>query len=88
MILLLVLAGAGTAGAATKTLWLSDTYAPLVQSMSGVADEKLDAEDDATEWAAVTQSVASADILGFTCPFDVTVGDLCYHRVFVAPCIR
>ena len=88
-----VLAGAGTAAAATKTLWLSATYAPLVQEMSGVANEQLDAEDDATEWQTVTQfatgstAIPSTDILGFTCAFDTAIGDWCYHRIYVAPAV-
>jgi hypothetical protein len=86
-IALALLCFAGTAAAAAKTVWTSQTYAPLVQEMSGVPDEQLDLEDDATDWLAVTQSPDAADILGFTCPFDLTVGDVCYHRIFVAPLV-
>lgn len=86
-IMLALLCFAGTASAETKTLRTTQTYAPLVQQMSGVADEQLVLEDDANEWQTVTQSANSADILGFTCAFDVSVGDSCYHRVYVAPIV-
>lgn len=78
---------AGTASAGTKTVWLGQQYTPLVQQMSGVADEQINLEDDAAEWQTVTQSADSADILGFTCFSDVTPGDWCYHRIYVGPIV-
>ena len=84
---LALLVFAGTAAASTKTVWTSLTYAPLVQGMSGIADEQFVLEDDATEWQTVTGAADAANILGFTCPFDLSVGDPCYHTIFVAPIV-